>query len=256
MRVAVCDNDTFLLEMVESIIASSGHELVGVATDIAAAMGLLEAARPEVAVIDIAMMVNADFDLVAIGTEAGARVIVFSQQADVDELRHYPTPPEVVFKPDLRELEGLFHRLADVVPADPGQEDRRHRPTRAAEGPVPTSIGDAQAFFEAVNNARPGDALLALDVPVGAEAAANDVLHRLRDTDRVLLNLPSAVRCYLPAGGDEAVHSVLARVAAVSSVGDDCTVSSVIVGDGESGADAFDRLRREGEPRPLRTGQS
>src|SRR5687767_11485378 len=111
MRVAVCDNDSFMQEMIESIVNSSGHELIGEATDIAAAVGLLEAARADVAVIDIAMMVNADFDLVTIASDAGAQVIVFSQQADVDRLATYPTPPIIVFKPDFRELEAAFARL-------------------------------------------------------------------------------------------------------------------------------------------------
>ena len=254
MRVAVCDNDSFMLEMIESIINSSGHELIGEATDIAAAVGLLEAARADVALIDIAMMVNADFDLVTIATEAGARVIVFSQQADVDRLATYPTPPVIVFKPDFRELEAALARVTETVPDDPGQTDRRQRPARAAEGPVPTSVSDAQAFFEAVNHARAGDALVAFDVPEGAEAVADDVFHRLRDTDRVLLVLPRAVRCYLPDGGEEGIRSVLARVATVSSVGDDCTVTSVIVAEGEEGSDSFDRLKREAQPRPLRDG--
>jgi hypothetical protein len=81
---------------------------------------------------------------------------------------------------------------------------------------------------------------------------ADDVFRRLRDTDRVLLNLPRAVRCYLPDGGEEGIRSVLARVAGVSSLAEDCTATSVVVDDGEHGAEAFDRLKREGEARPLR----
>ena len=116
---------------------------------------------------------------------------------------------------------------------------------------MPTNVGDAQAFFEALNGAQAGDALVGFDVPVGAEAVAEDVWRTLRDTDRVLLVLPRAVRCFLPGGGEEGIRSVLARVAGIASIQDDCTASSVVVDDAEHGADAFDRLKREGEGRPI-----
>jgi hypothetical protein len=250
MRIALCDNDSVMSEMVESIVSAAGHEVVGVATDTASGVGLLEAARPDVAVIDVAMGVSSDFDLVATAGDVGARVVVFSQQAEIDSLRTYATPPEVVFKPDLRSLESTLARLADAEDL-PGEEDRRKRPVRPAEGPVSTSVTDAQAFYEALNNAQGGDALVGIDVPVGAEAVAEDVWQRLRQTDRMLLALPRAVRCYLPGGGEDGIRSVLARVASTSSITDDCTATAVIVGDGEHGADAFDRLKRSGEPREI-----
>ncbi len=250
MRIVVCDSDSFMREMVESIASTAGHEVVGVATDTATGVGLLETARPDVAVIDLAVFVGSDFDLVEIASDVGARVVVFSQQADVDSLQEYPNRPEIVFKPDFGSLEGAFRRMSDVH-AQPGGEDRRHRPSRPAEGPVPTSVTDAQAFFEALNNALPGDALVAFDVSAGAEAVAEDVWLRLRDTDRVLLVVPRAVRCYLPAGGEDGIRSILDRVASVTSIAADCTVTSVVVQEGELGADAFDRLKREGEQRYL-----
>jgi CheY-like chemotaxis protein len=253
VRIVVCDGDSFMQEMVESIVAATGHEVVGIATDTASGVGLLEAARPDVAVIDVALGVGSDFDLVSTAGEVGSRVVVFAQQADIDSLHTYAEPPTVVFKPDFRALEGVLAELAGQAPPEPkGEEDRRQHPTRAAEGPVPTSISDAQAFFEAVNNSVPGDALLAFDVPVGAEEVAGDVLRRLRETDRVLLILPRAVRCYLPAGGEEGIQSVLERVKGVSSVTEDCTAAAITVAEGEHGADAFERLKREGEPHPLR----
>jgi hypothetical protein len=251
VRVAVCDSDSFMQEMAESIATSAGHEVVGVATDIAGAVGLLEAARPDVAVIDIAMMVNSDFDLITIATGVGARVVVFSQQADVDSLHGYGAHLEIVFKPDLRELEALLGRIGDVQPSGPNQAERRRRPTRSAEGPKPTSVADAQAFFEALNNAEAGDALVGFDVPVGVEAVAEDARRRLRDTDRVLLVAPRGVRCYLPGGGEEGIRSLISRVADTPAGEEGGTVTSVIVREGEHGADAFDRLKRDGQPRPF-----
>ena len=80
---------------------------------------------------------------------------------------------------------------------------------------------------------------------------AADVGMRLRDTDRVLLNLPRAVRCFLPGGGEDGVRSVLVRVAGVSSVTPECTARSVIVLDGEDGGEAFDRLKHDGQPHAI-----
>ena len=248
MRIAVCDSDSFMREMVESIAATVGHEVVGVATDTQSAVGLLQAARPDIAVIDIAMHVGSDFDLVTIAEEVGARVVVFSQQAEVDALDDYPTRPEVIFKPDFSRLEAALRQTGH---GGSGDQERRQRPVRAAQGPAPASVTDAQAFFEALNNAQDGDALVAFDVPAGAETVAEDVWRTLRDTDRVLLILPRGVRCFLPGGGEEGIQSVLARVAGLPSITEGGNATSVVVGDGEHGADAFDRLKREGEPRPL-----
>ncbi len=88
-------------------------------------------------------------------------------------------------------------------------------------------------------------------MPAGAEAVADEVGRRLRDTDRVLLMLPRAVRVFLPGGGDEGVASVLARIRSIHVVTSDCQVASVIVREGEHGADAFERLKNEGELHPL-----
>lgn len=250
MRIAVCDSDSFMREMVESIASTAGHEVVGVATDTQSAVGLLHAARADVAVIDIAMHVGSDFDLVTIAEEEGARVVVFSQQADVDSLDEYATRPDVVFKPDFGGLEAALRQAGEATPTG-DDHDRRHRPSRASEGPTPSGVTDAQAFFEAINGAQEGDALVGFDVPAGAEAVADEIWRRLRETDRVLLVLPRAVRCFLPGGGEEGIVSVLARVAGTPSITDDCSATSVVVRDGEHGADAFDRLKREGDPRPL-----
>jgi hypothetical protein len=154
----------------------------------------------------------------------------------------------VVFKPD---IDGLEAALGHVPDDGSGAEDRRQRPVRAADGPAPTGVSDAQAFFEALNNAQEGDALVGFEVAVGAEAVADEVWRRLRDTDRVLLVPPRVVRCYLPGGGEVGIRSVLARVATVPTITEGCTVTSVVVRGGEHGADAFDRLKHEGEPRDL-----
>ena len=89
-------------------------------------------------------------------------------------------------------------------------------------------------------------------MPAGAESVADEVGRRLRDTDRVLLMLPRAVRV-LPAraAARTGVASVLGRIRAIHVVTSDCQVASVIVREGEHGAEAFDRLKDEGDLHPL-----
>lgn len=252
MRIVVCDDDGFMREMVESLVAATGHEVVGVADTTAAAVGLIQAGRPDAVVLDLSLGFNTDFDIIDAAIAVGARAIVFTQNADAEILGQYPVAPAVVAKPDLEALEQVLVRLDRPEPeAEVVEQDRRRRPVRAAEGSPPTGLSDAQAFFEAVNGAQPDDALVSLDVPAGAEAVADEIGRRLRDTDRVLLMLPRAVRVFLPAGGDEGIRSVLGRIREVPAVSGACRAASVIVGSDEHGADAFDRLKRTSELHPL-----
>jgi CheY-like chemotaxis protein len=251
MRIVVCDDDVLMRELIESVVAKTGHEVVGVASTTAAAVGLIEAARADVVVLDIALSYGTDFDLIDAAHDSGARCIVFARHADAEMVRHHANTPEIVLKPDIATLERLLANLGQDPTRPEESAERRQREARAAQGPVPTGMTDAQAFFEAVNNALPGDAIVAFDVPVGAEAVAADVGIRLRDTDRVLLNLPRAVRCFLPGGGEDGVRSVLARLASVSSITPACTAASVVVADGEEGGVAFERLKHDGEPHEI-----
>jgi chemotaxis response regulator CheB len=252
VKIVICDDDAFMREMVESLVRTTGHDVLGIADTTAAAVGLIESGHPEAVVLDLSLGYNTDFDIIEAAISVGARAVVFTQNADAEILGQYSVKPTVVAKPDLAALEQVLIRLDRDEQSDAVvEEDRRHRPERVAAGPVPTGPSDAQAFFEAINGAQAGDALVALDVPVGAESVADEVGRRLRDTDRVLLTLPRAVRAFLPGGGEEGIASVLARIRSIPIVTSDCQVASVIVLDGEHGADAFDRLKAEGQLHPL-----
>jgi chemotaxis response regulator CheB len=251
MEVVICDEDAFMREMVESLVRTTGNHVLGIADTSAAAVGLIETGRPDVVVVDLSLGYNSDFDVLAAAIAAEAQTIVFTQNADAELLARYPIAPVVVPKPDLVALEQVLLRLGLDVQAKAVEQDRRARPQRTPEGPVPTGISDAQAFFEAINGAQDGDALVALDVPTSAEEVAEEVGRLLRGTDRVLLILPRAVRVLLPAGGEAGVASVLDRIRRIPVVTDDCQVASVIVQAGEQGADAFDRLKHHGDLHPL-----
>ncbi len=88
------------------------------------------------------------------------------------------------------------------------------------------------------------------DVPVNG-ADLYDLFGFPVDNDRVLVMPPRAVRVFLPGGGDEGLQSVLARIRSIPAITSDCQVASVMVRDGEHGADAFERLKTEGELHPL-----
>lgn len=253
MRIVLCDADAFMIDMVEALITSSGHEVVGIADTTTDGVGLIETAKPDVVILDISMGFNTDFDMIESAAAVGARVIVFSNYADADLLSRYEPRPEVIPKPDLTALEQVLVRLR---PSDEGagvvEVDRRRSPVRAAAGPPPTGLGDAQAFFEAVNAAEPGDAMVSIDVPTAAEAVGADVLGVMRTTDRVLV-FPTAVRVFLAGGGDVGVRSLLQRVSDAVVLPAGCQARSVIVEEGEPGAAAFDRVKHHGELHELRS---
>lgn len=241
MRIVVCDADTLMREIVESLVSRAGHELAGIADSTAAAVGLIEAARPDAVVVDISLGFNTDFDMVEAAISVGALPIVFSSHGDAALLGSYEVHPTLVIKPDLAALENVLARLERTDQADTAFEgERRHHPARSASGRPPTGPTDAQAFFEAINDAQAGDAMIS--VATSDSEAAERLAGLVRDTDRVLL-LPAAVRLYLLGAGEDGLDSALSRLAASGSLGPECTITSIIVNEGEHGADAFERLK-------------
>ncbi len=245
MRVVVCDEDELLHDLVVDAIARAGHEVAGIADTTAAALGLIDAARPDVVVVDMWLGFDSDFDIIQLAIDVGARPIVFSHHGDAEVLATYSVEPAFVPKPDLSALEQVLSRLG--VDEDDHRvvaQERRSRPARAAAGPPSNGLEDAHAFFEAISEAAAGDGLITIDLRHGADALAVDVVQLLRDGDRVLL-LPNTVRLYLPGGGNEGVRSVLARVAAHSVATSEGTAAAVVVAPGEHGSDAFSRLKHQ-----------
>jgi hypothetical protein len=179
----------------------------------------------------------------------GARAIVFSYNADDAILGRYVTRPAFVPKPDMSDLERVVSRLVVDHTAQVVDRDRRVRPVRAASGPPPTSMADAQSFYVALNDAIEGDAVLSIDLdtaPPGAlegPAVAAHVQEVLRTTDRLLAS-STALKIFLPGAGEEGVRSLLARLDAAGALPADATTRMVVVRAGELPADAFDRLKR------------
>ncbi len=238
-------------EVIEAVVARTGHEVTGAADTTAGAVHLIETERPDAVILDLSLGYNTDFDIIASAIAVGARPIVFSHNTDPHVLNRYAVTPSVVVKPDLGALRDLLDRMGtDDARGGVVEKDRRQRPTHTAVGPSPTGVIDAQAFFEAINGARPGDGMLSLEVGPEAETVASDASRLLRDTDR-LLAFPNAVRLHLPGSGEAGIRSLLRRIVAGGAVLPGCRVTSIVVQDGEDGADAFDRLKREGDPQVL-----
>jgi hypothetical protein len=149
----------------------------------------------------------------------------------------------------MSDLERVVSRLViDHAAAQVVDHDRRVRPIRAASGPPPTSMADAQSFYVALNDAIEGDAVLSIDLDttsVGSlegPAVAAHVQEVLRGTDRLLAS-SNALKVFLPGAGEEGVASLLRRLEVAGAVPPDATTRHVVVRAGELPADAFDRLK-------------
>jgi chemotaxis response regulator CheB len=251
MQFVLCDDDALLRSMVEAVVSRHGHDIAGVADTTVAGAQLVLAARPDVVVLDLSLGTNTDFDVIEAAGQVGATTIVFSHNADHRVLDRYDERPLVVPKPDLAGLEDLIARLGE--PNGNGASDvtatadRRVRPTRAAAGPVPTGVGDASAFYEALNNAVEGDTLLSIELgPSGSadwEAAGTRVAALIRATDRLLAS-PTSVRVYLAGGETDGAESLVERLHGQGTVPEEWAIRSIVVDAGEAPADAFDRLKR------------
>lgn len=246
MRFVLIDEDRLITSMIEGMLQDLGHEVLGVVDTTAAAVHLIHATKPDVVILDLSLGYNTDFDAVGAAEDVGARTIIFSYNADDAVLARYRIRPMVVFKPDLSELERVVGRLAVDPSARVVDQDRRARPSRPASGPTPTSLADAQAFYEAVNAAVEGDALVSIDLPddVGPDGTtvAVRVAEVLRDTDRLLAS-GAAVRLYLPAAEEAGIASLFQRLEAAHALPESATSRSVLVRAGEDPSVAFDRLR-------------
>ncbi|MGQ0432601.1 MAG: hypothetical protein ACT452_09385 [Microthrixaceae bacterium] len=253
MRFVVCDDDDLYMRMIELMLADLGHDVVGVASATHEAVALIEASRPDVVIVDPSMGFNTDFDMIGAAGAVGARAIVFSQNAYESLTDQYEVTPIVVAKPDLTELERVVRDLGiERGEALSIASERRQRPTREAQGRVPTSVGDAQAFYEALNDAAAGDVLMSLELPDDdpalrdTSAIATLVRQVIRDSDRLLAS-PWAVRVFLPGADDIGVASLVTRLEEADAIPDAAVVRSIIVGADASAAEAFDRLRAMGQ---------
>lgn len=247
LRFVICDNDEMLCSMVDAMITDHGHEVIGVADSTNAAIGLVQQGHPDVVVLDPSVGINADFDVIDVALSNGAKVIAFGRTSEPLGTDRYSVHLPFVPKPDLPALERAIDRLR-FDQAEVTETDRRQRPVRTAAGPMPSGPSDAAAFYGALNEAVEGDSVVAIaraatGGDIDPTALANLLSVGIRETDRLLIG-GSSVIVFLPGGGREAIESLFARFSSDTALSADIEFRSVIVGAGESPADAFDRLKR------------
>lgn len=245
MRFVLCDDDQLFTSLIEAMLTDLGHEVVGVGTNSHDSVALVRSANPDVVIVDLALGFNTDFDIVAASVSTGAKTIVFSHTAHETILSQYPVRPQVVEKPDLGERQRVVAMLNLDDERHVVSIDRRERAVRKASGPPLTNVGDAQAFYESLNEAAAGDVLIAIGVPPGHDdpaSVAARVQTMMREGDRLLVS-PATVRVYLPAGDDLGARSFRARIMAADALPAGAAVRAVILGPDELPADAFDRLK-------------
>ncbi len=237
--------------MVEALVTRLGNEIVGIASTTVDGVHLVGAARPDLVLYDLALGYNTDFDVVEAGMAVGAQVVLFSHDANEAVLSRYDPRPRVVAKPDLVALEDVLSRLVlDEARGGVVEQERRRRPTRQPAGLAPSGVADAQAFYEAINDARPGDAMVSFEVQFDAPLVGEELAAVLRSTDR-LLAFSAGVRVFLVDGGEEGIDAFLQRVREAGVVPAGTTVTAVVVVDGESPIDAFERLKHGGQQRTV-----
>jgi chemotaxis response regulator CheB len=235
--------------MIETIIERQGHEVIGAADNTPDATELIVHGRPQVVILDLSLGYNTDFDIIDVAMATGAKVIVFSHNANHEVLDRYRPKPAVVSKPDFVELEAVITRAA-IADFGPTHVERRSNPDRVAIGPTPTGVGDAGAFYEALANAIAGDALASIEpadgAPPLAEEDASRIQRLVRSTDRVLA-AGSSVKVFLAGGSTDGMEAFLRRLRHESpSLAESIQVRWIVMLDGESSADAFDRLKLAG----------
>jgi hypothetical protein len=241
-----------LSSMVDATIATHGHDVVGIADNTTAAVGLVQHGKPDVVVVDPTVGCNTDFDVIDTAIAVGARVIVFSRSGDAPASGRYEPEPLFVVKPDLWALEQAIGRLSVDPAATDGDVDRRQRPTRTPSGPPPTGPRDAAAFYSALNDGIEGDTFISIATvsagdPIDLPVLAALVSDHIRETDRLLMLITtSSLLVLLLGGGLEGVESLFKRVRSDTHLPAEIEFRSVVVGPAESPADAFDRLKRGG----------
>jgi hypothetical protein len=252
MQFVLFDEDEMFRSIAEDALRRDGHEIVGIADSALSCVGLVESSKPDCLLVDLSSGSSTDFDVVQTANDVGTNVIIFSFLVDDVFLRRYEPEPMVVPKPDFAELEKAIMRV-DLERSGEGEHaERRRNPGRAADGPEPTGISDAQAFFEALSNAVEGDTLASIDPPNGVDVS--DVAARLRtmirQSDR-LLAAGSSIKVLLPAGKAESKGSFLDRLDHGVHVPHGTHVRTVILNEGETGSDAFERLKQSADDTEL-----
>jgi hypothetical protein len=236
MRFVLCDDDELLRSLVETVLERQGHEVIGVADHTAIGSQLVKAGKPDAVIVDLSLGYNTDFDIIETAIDVGARVIIFSHNADHLVLGRYsPTTDRGEqagpARARARDRQGVRRRggarRLDRRAPSPAVACRH----RTAADWCERRPGVLRGVGQRHRGRRPA---LGRGLPErrgGRQARARD--DRVLDTGTKLL-------LFLAGGGTEAIVAFLGRMHEEATGG---TVRSIVVNAGESGGDAFSRLK-------------
>lgn len=127
LRVLIAEDDAFTRMTLATLVASLGHEVVGQAATVVAAMDAARSSRPDVALLDLDLGpgptgIDAAYGLRGLLPELG--IVMLSSYADsrVMGRRARPLPPGALFvsKQDLSDVEALEAAIRSSVDGDVG----------------------------------------------------------------------------------------------------------------------------------------
>jgi len=251
MRILVCDDDAHLRAVIRAVATDRGHDVVGEVDTASDAYAFLARAKPDVAIVDLALRVGSGREVARDASARGCRVIVFS--AYLDEIDPRSMGVVGVLKPDFAGLESALDALASTTHDSEqwraGQADRRAT-VAAAERPRPTgAVEEATDFFKALSEARGGDTLVVIDVestsPDDVSAFAVTVRAVIRAHDHIMRR-GEQLTLLLVDGLPDAADAVLARLQRALAGGASAptwTMRHALLTDDELSGDTYQRLR-------------
>lgn len=237
VRVIVCDDDELVRSVVSGIVADLGLTVVGEAEDELGSLELLQQAKPDIAVIDLALRFSSGLDVVRTAWEGGCRVVIFSSFVTPELLNAAPGGPVAVEKPHFDRLTVALEHVMHSVTAQEQERRSMDRGHRAAP-----------SFAHGVVEAQPGDAIVILEPPPD-EVRSLDVLGltAARSTaaqDRIETT-PRQLRLLLAHAGEGGARVVIDRLATTAGV-DLSTWSQriAVVTEDVPGVEAYEQVRR------------
>jgi CheY-like chemotaxis protein len=250
MRLLLCDDDARVRSVISELATDRGHVIVGEAENSLEAITVLSELQPDAVVLDLSLKYGSGYEVLTTAVDLGIRVIVFSAYAE-NVLPDHHVGLLVVDKPDFSGLEQALDALeAWVTARDTERAERRTRPP-IEDGPSLHDPQDSQQFYEALANAMPLDVLMSVELEIAGtpeeiDDLADTVAKVVRSEDRVLRTAGGA-RVYLIGGAEQTAQLVAARIEAAWSVraGTALRWRSIVIGQDETSADAFERLKAQ-----------
>lgn len=240
LAIVVCEDDPVTRANIAFLIEEHHHRVIAETENPVDAIALVERFGADTVILDLALATGSGGDLLdEIRAEhLHCSVVVFS--AYCHDLSPEPPVVAVVEKPDFEKLAAVLSNLSALTG---GTRDRRAwqpRPSlRARHGGAASDT--ASEFYTALNDARPGDALLVLHPadPTGIGDLAEALRQTLRVQDWMLVETQRIV-VLLVGGNPTAPDAVTKRLPAVLA---DCHTDSTILAGDEEPADSLLALR-------------